>query len=318
MQAQQQQFTDAQQHAASLAHWNQVYDQITAGRFHSSLQRLNTDQLDIFRETINQRVVQHGQAPAEMVHFAVPLTLPQNRPVPLSLQGCQVGDNAVMALRSNEEFVFHVPPQVDSLQISIRNGDLEALAPQLWQRLSQSRQRMPVLQVSPQQLQATRELLLTAFEQALLNADLLNFAGSQKLIQHQFISLLLDLLNDVAPDERPSLTHATHSDIVRRSQGIVQRSPDEPVTVLDLCQQLRVSRRTLQNSFQLITGTTPVDYLRSIRLNGVRRMLQAAPDRNSVREAAGHWGFYHLGHFSRDYRRLFDELPSETRSRALA
>lgn len=314
MQAHHHYFSDAQQHAASLADWNQVYDQITAGRFHSSLQRLNTDQLDIFRETLNQRVVQHGQAPADMVHFAVPLSLS----VPLSLQGCQVGDNAVMALRSNEEFVFHVPPQVDSLQISIRNSDLETLAPELWQRLSRHRQRLPVLQTSPQQLQAARVLLLNAFEQALHNADLLNFAGSQKLIQHQFISLLLDLLHDVAPDERPNLTHATHSDIVRRSQAIVQRSPDEPVTVLDLCQQLRVSRRTLQNSFQLITGTTPVDYLRSIRLNGVRRMLQGAPAQNSVREAAGHWGFYHLGHFSRDYRKLFDELPSETRSRALA
>ncbi|WP_293764705.1 helix-turn-helix domain-containing protein [uncultured Aquitalea sp.] len=314
MQAQQQHFTDAHQHAASLAHWNQVYDQISAGRFHSSLQRLNTDQLDIFRETINQRVVQQGQAPAEMIHFAVPLNLPDA----LSLQGCQVGNNTVMALRGGEEFVFHVPPQVDSLQISIRNQDLEALAPQLWQRLHRSRQRLPVLQVSESQLMAARALLLSTFEQALDNADLMGFAGSKKLIQHQFISLLLDLLNDIAPDERPNLTHATHSDIVRRSQLIVQHSPDEPVTVLDLCQKLRISRRTLQNSFQLIAGTTPVDYLRSIRLNSVRRMLLSRPESNSVREAAGHWGFYHMGHFSRDYRRLFDELPSETRAHALA
>ena len=313
MHAHQQHFSDAQQHAASLPHWHQDYDQITAGRFHSSLQRLNTEQLDIFRETINQRVVQHGRAPADMVHFAVPLIMP----VPLSLQGCQVGENAIMALRSNEEFVLHVPPKMDSLQISIGNADLETLAPQLWQRLHRGRQCQPVLQVSQQQLADTRNLLLEAFDQALQNADLLGFTGSQKLIQHQFISLLLDLLNDVAPDERPSLTHATHSDIVRRSQTIIQNSPDEPVTVLDLCHQLRVSRRTLQNSFQLIADTTPVDYLRSIRLNRVRRMLLATPQRNSVREAAGHWGFYHLGHFARDYRRLFEELPSETRSRAL-
>lgn len=305
-------FTDVHTHASSVANWNQIYDQITAGRFCSSLRRITLGQLDVFRETLNQRVVQHGQAPASMVHFAVPL-----RPtIPLSLQGCQVGSHAVMALRSNEEFVFHVPPDMDSLQMSVHNDLLEALAPSLWQQLYRHRQRVPVLQVSPSQLDATRALLVETFDSALGNADLMDFAGSQKLIQHRFVSLILDLLEGVSPDERPNLTYATHSDIVRRSQQIVQDTPDEPLTVLDLSQKLRVSRRTLQNSFQLITGTSPVDYLRSIRLNGVRRMLLSARER-TVRDAAGYWGFFHMGHFSRDYRRLFDELPSVTHQRSL-
>jgi transcriptional regulator GlxA family with amidase domain len=152
------------------------------------------------------------------------------------------------------------------------------------------------------------------FEQAVENPDLMRFAGSQKLVQHQLISLLLDLLHGSVPERAINLTHATHCDIVRRSQAIVLASSDEPVTVLDLCQQLRISRRTLQNSFQLIANTTPVDYLRSIRLNAVRRMLLSAEHAGfGVRDAAGHWGFYHLGHFARDYRKLFCELPSETR-----
>ena len=305
-------FDDAQQHAASLPYWNQVYDQITAGRFESSLEQAKVGDLVLFREVLNQRVVQHGQAPADMLHFAIPLSMPNAA----SLQGCPVTSDSIMTLRGNEEFVFHLPPNVDSIQVSVGYEDIETLAPQFAERLSRSRHRQPVIQLRAGHLASIRDTLLDAFEQVVQNPDLLEFAGTQKLIKHQFVSLLLELLNDVTPDERHNLTYATHSDIVKRSQAIVMASPDEPVTVLELCQKLRVSRRTLQNSFQLIADTTPVDYLRSIRLNAVRRMLlSGTPACASIREAAGYWGFYHLGHFSRDYRRLFDELPSETRAR---
>ncbi|UGA37108.1 helix-turn-helix domain-containing protein [Chromobacterium haemolyticum] len=72
-----------------------------------------------------------------------------------------------------------------------------------------------------------------------------------------------------------------------------------------------------KNSFQLVADTTPVDYLRSIRLNAVRRMLlNPTQAGHGVRDAAGAWGFYHLGHFAGDYRKLFGEAPSHTRARA--
>ncbi|WP_374557355.1 helix-turn-helix domain-containing protein [Aquitalea pelogenes] len=307
-------FNDAQCHAAHLPGWQQVYDQISGGRFYSSLSRLNTGHLEVFREAFNQRVVQYGRAPADMVHFAIPI----HAPLPLTLQGRAVGCHAITALRSNEEFIMHAPAEVDSIQLSVRNEDLAALAPEFYQQLNSKRQWQPVIQIPPEQLAHTRHLLLSVFEQAVENPDLMRFAGSQKLVQHQLISLLLDLLHGSVPERAINLTHATHCDIVRRSQAIVLASSDEPVTVLDLCQQLRISRRTLQNSFQLIAGTTPVDYLRSIRLNAVRRMLLSPEHAGlGVRDAAGHWGFYHLGHFARDYRKLFCELPSETRQRSL-
>src|SRR5690348_15809061 len=104
-------FDDAQQHAASLLGWNQVYDQLTAGRFDSALFRLDTDHIDVFREVLNQRVVQHGQSPANRVHFSIPLST-NNLP---SLQGCQVSVDSIMALRGGEEFVMHMPAHGDSI-----------------------------------------------------------------------------------------------------------------------------------------------------------------------------------------------------------
>jgi AraC family ethanolamine operon transcriptional activator len=57
----------------------------------------------------------------------------------------------------------------------------------------------------------------------------------------------------------------------------------------------------------------PLTWLNTMRLNAVRRRLKEA---RSVTDAATELGFWHFGHFSRDYKELFGELPSETRERS--
>ncbi len=59
------------------------------------------------------------------------------------------------------------------------------------------------------------------------------------------------------------------------------------VNVLDLCQQLYVSRRTLQNAFHAILGIGPNAWLKRIRLNAVRREL-ISPWSERRRSRGGH------------------------------
>jgi AraC family transcriptional regulator, ethanolamine operon transcriptional activator len=91
-------------------------------------------------------------------------------------------------------------------------------------------------------------------------------------------------------------------------------------TVPELCESLHVSRRTLQYAFETVVGSSPVVYLRSLRLNAVRRELHAGTPL-TVQDAAARHGFWSLSQFGSDYRRLFAERPSQTlalaRSRAL-
>ena len=56
-----------------------------------------------------------------------------------------------------------------------------------------------------------------------------------------------------------------------------------------------------------------MDYLKRLRLNGVRRALQRAHKaRTRIIDVATAWGFWHMGHFATDYRRMFGEAPSQT------
>ena len=60
-------------------------------------------------------------------------------------------------------------------------------------------------------------------------------------------------------------------------------------------------------------GTTPMAYLRRLRLEKTRHELSTAePGAVSVTNVATRRGFVHLGRFAAAYSRAFGETPSET------
>jgi transcriptional regulator GlxA family with amidase domain len=71
-----------------------------------------------------------------------------------------------------------------------------------------------------------------------------------------------------------------------------------------------VSARRLQEAFREHLGTTPMEYLRSVRLDRVHAELRCGA--GGVTETAHRWGFTHLGRFAAAYRERFGVLPSET------
>ncbi|MCW5625811.1 MAG: helix-turn-helix domain-containing protein, partial [Burkholderiales bacterium] len=100
--------------------------------------------------------------------------------------------------------------------------------------------------------------------------------------------------------------------IVDQARDTLARRGDMLTTVAELCVEIEVCRRTLQYAFQDILGVSPVQYLRAVRLNGVRRALRRAGPDARIGDIAAEWGFWHLSQFAADYRRMFGELPSQT------
>lgn len=97
---------------------------------------------------------------------------------------------------------------------------------------------------------------------------------------------------------------------VRRVIDLVQSDPQEPYTVGDLARVAGVSARRLQEAFREHLGTTPMEYLRSVRLDRVHEDLRAGTA--GVTETAYRWGFTHLSRFASAYRERFGVLPSAT------
>jgi AraC-like DNA-binding protein len=104
---------------------------------------------------------------------------------------------------------------------------------------------------------------------------------------------------------------------LRQARDYFRDHLHEPIQLVDLCAELGLSRRGVEVMFQDLLGIGPTALLRHKRLHGVRRALEAAsPMPGAIKESALEWGFWHMGHFSQDYRTFFGESPSATLARA--
>lgn len=126
-----------------------------------------------------------------------------------------------------------------------------------------------------------------------------------------FLSALRDGCGSLVPS--PGLRIEGRLRRLRQARDYVSGRLHLPVCVTDLCGELSLSRRGVELLFQASLGIGPGAFIRHQRLHGVRRALRAAaPVAGVVKESALQWGFWHMGHFSREYRSLFGESPSET------
>ena len=113
-------------------------------------------------------------------------------------------------------------------------------------------------------------------------------------------------------DDRPSI--APH--FVKRAESFIEENAHEPLTIGEIVEHVGVSTRSLFSGFRKYRNTTPMEYLKAVRMQRVREdLLRASPNLTTVTRIATTWGFAHLGHFTADYKRYFGESPSVTLSR---
>lgn len=298
-----QQFADAGEHGKSIANLGQTYFQVGAGSFQSRLVQADLDGLHLFAESANRQIVECGYVMPDSVALAWVNT---TSAAPASGHG-EASASVAGFSRAGGDWMMQLPGQTEMLGLTLSATEFDRLAEPL--RLASIRSRQVVFKPRGRGLAQLRSGIvgLAGHAQGLSSPDV------RAALRQQLVDAMFGALADMGETYQPRLTQLTYSDLVKRSQQLVLGDPERPYTVLDLCTELRVCRRTLQKSFVEVTGQAPSLYLRCVRLAGVRRLLrQGSTDPMTIQEAAGRWGFFHMGSFASDYRRLFGERPSQT------
>ncbi|MFZ5511908.1 MAG: AraC family transcriptional regulator [Pseudomonadota bacterium] len=147
--------------------------------------------------------------------------------------------------------------------------------------------------------------------------DFLRSAAESPLVRAQIEQLVMcTLLTEQPHNYREELLRPVPAPapyFVRRAEEYMLHNADKPVTMQDLAAHAGTSTRSLFAGFRAYRGTSPMAYLRDIRLQRVREdLLRAAQSRESVTEIALRWGFSQLGRFAARYKEKFGETPSQT------
>jgi AraC-like DNA-binding protein len=107
--------------------------------------------------------------------------------------------------------------------------------------------------------------------------------------------------------------HDAHPATLRRAVAFIEDNAHLDITVADVAAAANVTVRAIQLAFRRHLDTTPLAYLRRVRLEHTRRELLAAdPERETVTAVAYRWGFPSTSRFAAQYRAAYGVTPSST------
>ena len=98
---------------------------------------------------------------------------------------------------------------------------------------------------------------------------------------------------------------------MRRAIAFIEQHPDADIGVADIAAAANVSIRAVQFAFRRHLDTTPMYYLRTVRLDRAHHdLLTTNPSLGDT--IAARWGFHHHSRFAARYRHAYGVTPRHT------
>jgi signal transduction histidine kinase/ligand-binding sensor domain-containing protein/DNA-binding response OmpR family regulator len=137
----------------------------------------------------------------------------------------------------------------------------------------------------------------------ILASKIRNLVAQQKLLQKRFQAQI-----EVNPGE-VTITPVDEK-FLKEALGIVEQHLDEPeFSVEDFSSEMFMSRVTLYRKILSITGKTPLEFIRSIRLKRAAQLLEKSG--MTIAEIAYEVGFNNPKNFSKSFKEEFQVTPSQ-------
>jgi AraC-like DNA-binding protein len=104
---------------------------------------------------------------------------------------------------------------------------------------------------------------------------------------------------------------------IRTAVETIEEEAHLPLTLSSIATRSHISVRTLQQGFQRHLDTSPMAYLRDVRLRRAHQaLLESDPSTVTVASAASRWGFTNLGRFAAAHAARYREPPAKTLRRS--
>ena len=302
-------FTDFEEFTQATRAWDLDFIQLDRGNFETEITQVGVGDVLLAQASFNRFIDQRGSSPPGLWTFAILA----DKSSDIIWRGRQVSKKSMMIYAPGSEIDAQSRPGFDVYTLSYPESLLDELAQMFgipsFRKLIKS---SDLITTQPSKLSKCREQtkqLLSAIKEHSLKLN------SKAMLDEMRFSLSEQLISTLvfSRPEYHKPFYRRRDRALRRAKAYLRERGEEPVTVRDLCRVTEVSERTLRYTFLEQFGVSPKSYLLAMRLNGVRRQLSHADSSSAtIADLANHWGFWHMGQFAKDYRRLFGELPSET------
>jgi AraC-like DNA-binding protein len=119
--------------------------------------------------------------------------------------------------------------------------------------------------------------------------------------------------NTAASDPTPCDRTDHQPVLLRRAMEFMEANITNDIALGDIAEAVHVTPRAVQYMFRRHLETTPLQYLRRLRLHYAHQDLLAANGTaDTVTDISARWGFAHTGRFAVLYRRTYGQSPQTT------
>lgn len=303
------QYDDFEELTATLHGYGIDLQQLDSGRFTATTQQVVSGAVLLSHFTATRHLEVRGKAPANLITFGIPAE--GCRPI---VWGEQLGDNnTILVYRNGTELEIVSQPFSRAIDLSVPEDTLNQQCqtlglPELDAIIGDNE----MLTCTPKGMHALRSALYRVCRALSGDPARIDTIGIQQEIELELPQLLLNALCSAKAQPGRS-TPERKQRALKKAVDYIKTFSNSPITLNELCQETQVSARTLQSAFLDHFGLSPKAYLRVQRLNNVHKELfTASPAGTKVADVASRRGFWHMGQFAADYKRLFRELPSYT------
>lgn len=144
------------------------------------------------------------------------------------------------------------------------------------------------------------------FDMDLLKSMINQIISNRKLLFDKYVSHK----TKAQPKTVPSATALDDAFLKRVIHLINEHIDDQNLNVENLADQLRLSRSQLYRKIKVVTGFSASEFLRKVRLEKARELLQSAHNYN-ISEVTYKVGFSSPSYFTKCFKREFGYLPTE-------
>jgi AraC family transcriptional regulator, ethanolamine operon transcriptional activator len=308
-------FTDFEDFSETLGEYNFESHQLGRGKFSATTLQVNTGKALLTHLTTNLALEVEGSPPRNMVTVGVPTA----RCRPFVWRHRHSNANTLQFYRPDSELCVNSLGEFDAIDISFTEAHLQKVAEKLeltpvYTQLKHG----SIVEINDDDLTELRQLTQRLAGLALTRNPRQIDSRLVHALEFTLPGTLLRIMQKRTTDGFGGRRTQDSLEAFKRAKLYIHNSDHEAniVTVSDLCNLTGMSDRTLQKVFVTQCGMTPKAYIRSVRLNRAHRaFLESYPATTKVADIANSLGFWHIGQFAADYRRLFSELPSETLAR---
>lgn len=296
--------TDPDEFRKKSAGWDFEHFQLVRGRYQSSMQVLQTEnlQLSLARHSIG--TLERGAPP----QGACTITLPDVNHAPLYFCGDRLKKDYCPTMLPGEEFeaLCQGPNRFINIVVNRSLLDRESRTLTGLPFAALTRQKLLKIPCLDQQALATQLTLLLRR----LTMDALPGGGARRLERQIVKQVLCSIQPPGSGETCPRLPERRRA--AWKAEQVIRKNLRQLPDINQLSNIVGCAVRTLHLGFKERYGLTPGRYGRILALHAARRDLCSLPWGRTIADVALRWGFHHLGRFSRYYKNLFDELPRQT------